>query len=155
MPPILMTIYRKRRGLLKMREPNETEEVSVDPSEKLQKVLARAGLGSRRELERDISAGLVKVNGTLAKLGDRVVPEDRIEFDGKPVRMPEADDIRVLLYNKPEGEICTRSDPEGRRTVFQSLPPRTHRQVSIENTWCVFAARYQTKLWKICVLVLS
>jgi 23S rRNA pseudouridine2605 synthase len=104
----------------------------ADPSEKLQKVLARAGLGSRRELERDIAAGLVKVNGSVAKLGDRVVADDRIEFDGKPVRLAEADDVRVLLYNKPEGEICTRSDPEGRRTVFESLPsPRTGRWVQV------------------------
>lgn len=105
-----------------MHDDVDQQEETPDPSEKLQKVLARAGFGSRRELERDIAAGLAKVNGVVAKLGDRVVPEDRIEFQGRPVTHSEAEDVRVLLYNKPEGEICTRSDPEGRRTVFQSLP---------------------------------
>lgn len=98
-------------------------EVPELQTEKIQKVLARAGLGSRRELEREISAGNVKVNGQLATLGDRVAPEDTLEFKGKRVRLAEEEETRVLLYNKPEGEICTSSDPEGRRTVFQSLPP--------------------------------
>ncbi|WP_370978365.1 pseudouridine synthase [Agaribacterium sp. ZY112] len=107
---------------------NEKIEVAEQPEEKpegekLQKVLARCGLGSRRELEREIAAGKVTVNGTLAKLGDRVNLEDTVELNGKRVRLAAADeDTRVLLYNKPEGEICTRNDPEGRRTVFDKLP---------------------------------
>lgn len=107
-------------------EPDASSTESSEPEirgEKLQKVLARMGLGSRRELEREISAGRVRVNGKLAKLGDRVESTDAIEFDGKKIRHADsADDIRVLLYNKPEGEICTRDDPEGRRTVFENLP---------------------------------
>ncbi len=92
--------------------------------EKLQKVLARAGIGSRREMERWISAGRVTVNEQVASLGDRVTWRDRVSVDGKPVMLQSAKDTqrRVLIYNKPEGEIVTRSDPEGRPTVFDKLP---------------------------------
>ncbi|UTA49305.1 pseudouridine synthase [Simiduia sp. 21SJ11W-1] len=91
--------------------------------EKLQKVLARAGLGSRREMERLIESGRVEVNGKIAALGDRVGASASIRVDGKSVTF-SAGEIkrRVLLYNKPEGEICSRSDPEGRRTVYDRLP---------------------------------
>ncbi|WP_447527801.1 23S rRNA pseudouridine(2605) synthase RluB [Vreelandella sp. TE19] len=93
-------------------------------SEKLQKVLARAGFGSRREMENVISDGRVKVNGHVAKLGDRVEERDKVSLDDRPVSLrPEAEvPRRVLMYNKPEGELCTRKDPEGRRTVFERLP---------------------------------
>ncbi|MBV1872557.1 MAG: 23S rRNA pseudouridine(2605) synthase RluB [Gammaproteobacteria bacterium] len=93
-------------------------------SEKLQKVLARAGLGSRRELEQWIENGRIQVNGATAKLGDRVEAADQINVDGRPVRISSESETRrrVLVYNKPEGEICTRSDPEGRATVFSRLP---------------------------------
>ena len=93
-------------------------------TEKLQKVLARAGLGSRREMEAAIEAGRAKVNGKVAKLGDRIEMRDRVEFDDRPVTLRAADETprRVIMYNKPEGELCTRKDPEGRRTVFERLP---------------------------------
>lgn len=93
-------------------------------SEKLQKVLARAGLGSRRELEDWIKAGRISVNGQPAKLGDRVEANDKIKVDGQPVRLPNPEETRrrVLVYHKPEGEVCTRSDPESRSTVFDRLP---------------------------------
>ena len=91
-------------------------------SEKLQKVLARAGLGSRREMETAIEAGRASVNGKVAKLGDRVTAKDRIMMDGRAVET-QATYRRVLVYNKPEGEVCTRQDPEGRPTVFDRLPP--------------------------------
>lgn len=97
------------------------------PSEKLQKVLARAGMGSRRELEAWISAGRVQVNGQVAKLGDRVTAKDRVTVDGKKLAPPSAKaGHMILLYNKPLGEICTRNDPEGRPTVFDHLPPLQH-----------------------------
>jgi 23S rRNA pseudouridine2605 synthase len=92
--------------------------------EKLQKVLARAGYGSRRELEKWISAGRIKVNNEVAKLGDRVKEGDRISVDGDPVRQTRLTErrSRVLIYHKQVGEICTRSDPEGRDTIFANLP---------------------------------
>ncbi|MES2604656.1 MAG: 23S rRNA pseudouridine(2605) synthase RluB [Pseudomonadota bacterium] len=96
--------------------------------EKLQKVLARAGFGSRRELEEWISAGRVKVNDKIAKLGDRVTDRDKITVDGKKLaaRDQGVQQHPVLMYNKPLGEICTRNDPEGRPTVFDHLPFISH-----------------------------
>jgi len=93
-------------------------------SEKLQKVLARAGAGSRREMETYISAGRVSVEGKTAYLGDRVEGNELIRVDGHQIKLkPLEDDLcRVLMYNKPEGEMCTRKDPEGRPTVFDRLP---------------------------------
>ncbi|CAM2925994.1 23S rRNA pseudouridine(2605) synthase RluB [Moritella viscosa] len=94
-------------------------------SEKLQKVLARAGLGSRREMEAVIAEGRVSVNGDIVTLGSRVEEADKIRFDGNPVSVIKEEDAvcRILAYHKPEGELCTRKDPEGRKTVFDRLPP--------------------------------
>jgi len=98
-------------------------------SEKLHKVLADVGLGSRRSLERWIEAGRVSVNGVRAKLGARVVPTDLIRVDGRRIsrhppgtRRSEGTKVRVLRYHKPVGEICSRADPVGRRSVFHRLP---------------------------------
>ncbi|WP_316674288.1 23S rRNA pseudouridine(2605) synthase RluB [uncultured Tolumonas sp.] len=93
-------------------------------SEKLQKVLARAGVGSRREMETVISEGRVSVNGKIATLGDRVDASAAIRVDGHQITVPSVTDVicRVLAYHKPEGEVCTRHDPEGRPTVFDRLP---------------------------------
>ncbi len=86
-------------------------------------MLAAAGLGSRREIETWIEAGRVAVGGRVAKLGDRAAPGDPITVDGRPVSWAAKAGTRVLIYNKPEGELVTRSDPEGRPTVFSRLPP--------------------------------
>ncbi|MGY3917039.1 23S rRNA pseudouridine(2605) synthase RluB [Aeromonas australiensis] len=93
-------------------------------SEKLQKVLARAGQGSRREMEALITAGRVSVDGKVATLGDRVEVNAVIRVDGHQVKTRAAEEVicRVLAYHKPEGEMCTRHDPEGRPTVFDRLP---------------------------------
>lgn len=101
------------------------QKATLKDSEKLQKVLARTGKGSRREIEAMISAGRVSVDGNTAYLGDRVEGTEQIRIDGHQVKLTaQADDIcRVLMYNKPEGEMCTRKDPEGRTTVFDRLPP--------------------------------
>ena len=100
-------------------------------SEKLQKVLAARGLGSRREMERWISAGRVSVNNQVARLGDRVTGEERIQVDGKALSSKKLEH-RHLLYNKPEGEIVSRDDPEGRRSVFDRLPKlRNQRWISV------------------------
>lgn len=103
-------------------------------SEKLQKVLARAGLGSRRALEQVIADGRVSVNGQVATLGDRVEVSDKVVVDGRPVQLVAEDEARrrVIIYNKPEGEICSRNDPEGRPTCFDRLPRLTgERWVSV------------------------
>lgn len=96
---------------------------TITPGEKIQKLLAQAGAGSRREMEKLIAAGRVTVNGQVAKLGDRATSRDIVTLDGKQVMLTEEDTAgRVLIYNKPEGEISTRNDPEGRPTVFDRLP---------------------------------
>ena len=103
---------------------NPEQEQQPASGEKLQKVLARMGLGSRREIEGWIGAGRVSVNGEVAQLGCRVDSLDQIVVDGRPLKRDLNTEVirRVLIYNKPEGEVCTRDDPEGRPTVFDQLP---------------------------------
>lgn len=92
--------------------------------EKLQKILARAGFGSRRSVETLISEGLVKVNGRTAKLGDRATAADKIKVKDQAVKESrlQKQPTQVILYNKPEGKVCTRNDDKGRETIFQQLP---------------------------------
>ncbi|UYK75390.1 pseudouridine synthase [Xanthomonas sacchari] len=91
--------------------------------ERLHKVLAQAGLGSRRALEQRIADGLVKVNGEVAQTGMSIRSGDKIELDGRSfVASALTEPSRVLIYNKPEGEVTTREDPEGRPTIFEALP---------------------------------
>lgn len=86
-------------------------------------MLARAGLGSRREIEGWISTGRVSVDGRRATLGERVTGRERVRVDGRRVRIVGREpELRVLRYHKPAGEVCTRRDPEGRPTVFDRLP---------------------------------
>ncbi|ATR78358.1 23S rRNA pseudouridine(2605) synthase RluB [Moraxella osloensis] len=96
--------------------------------EKLQKALARLGLGSRRQMEDVIREGRVSVNGTVATIGDRVGQGDEIRVDGRLLRYTAENEKRrrILMYYKPEGEICSAHDPEGRPTVFERLPPLNH-----------------------------
>ncbi len=97
---------------------------SSSPSgERIQKLLAAAGLGSRREIETWISAGRVSVRGQVAKLGDRAGPGDQVLLDGREIKFAARKTApRVILYHKPVGELVTRKDPEGRPTVFDRLP---------------------------------
>ena len=98
--------------------------MSESLGERIQKVLAQAGLGSRREIERWIAQGRVSVNGDVVKLGARLIPSDSVRVDGKLVRLQTDKPVaqRVIVYSKPEGVICSHSDPEGRSTVFENLP---------------------------------
>ena len=93
-------------------------------AERIQKLLAAAGIASRREAERMIEAGRVSVNGDVIKLGDKAELTDTVRVDGKIIHLDRRPEVkhRVLAYHKPEGEICTRSDPEGRPTIFDHLP---------------------------------
>ena len=101
--------------------------------ERLQKFLARAGLGSRRQIEDWVRQGRVTVDGAPAQLGIQVDGSERIQIDGKPVRTRVRDQPRrVLAYYKPVGEVTSRRDPDGRPTVFERLPPlRDGRWVAV------------------------
>jgi 23S rRNA pseudouridine2605 synthase len=96
----------------------------MSSSERLQKVLSQMGLGSRREMERWISDGLIKVNGELATLGQSVSAQDKISVKGRLMANPLLLETktRILLYHKPVGEISSRSDPKHTKTVFDHLP---------------------------------
>ena len=98
-------------------------------TEKLQKILARSGHGSRREIETMIQEGRISIDGKAATLGDRIEIKSslKIRLDGRilTIKEPETEVCRVMAYYKPEGELCTRHDPEGRPTVFARLPRLT------------------------------
>ena len=103
-------------------------------TEKVQKVLARSGAGSRREIERLIREGRVTASGRTVQIGDRVDATATLRIDGRQIRSHERGQIRsrVIVYHKPEGEICTRFDPGGRPTVFARLPePDAGRWISV------------------------
>lgn len=115
------------------QDQNDTQEIGP-AGEKLQKVLARIGVGSRRDVEAWITQKRIKVNGVEATLGQRVDLHDAITIDGKVIKREEAAESvrRVIMYNKPDGEICTRDDPEGRPTVFDKMPrPKEGRWINI------------------------
>ncbi|MEO7744360.1 MAG: pseudouridine synthase [Usitatibacter sp.] len=114
----------KRRGG-KGGGPRHERQGGSSPSkrERLQKVMAQSGYGSRRNIEILIAQGHLTINGQVAKLGDSVGPGDKVKLDGNLINMRFGDPLpRVLIYNKPDNEIVTRDDPENRATVFDRLP---------------------------------
>jgi 23S rRNA pseudouridine2605 synthase len=98
--------------------------ISDSPPERIQKVLARAGVGSRRQIEAWIKEGRIKINGKLAVLGDHISSKDKVKVNNRIIDLADAEagKIKVLAYYKPSGEICARSDPKHKKTVFDSLP---------------------------------
>lgn len=109
----------KKRPTLTRRKSKPAAE--AEPV-RIHKLLADAGIGSRREIERWIAEGRISVNGRPAEVGERLTGAEKIAIDGRPVRINEPSRHRYLAYHKPADEVCTRRDPEGRRTVFDSLP---------------------------------
>ena len=111
------------RSILKLKRNAGADDAPVI-EERLHKVLANAGLGSRRMLEQRIETGEVQINGAVATLGQSVRTGDRVELDAKRfvVVADNAEHAQVLVYNKPDGVVATRDDPEGRPTVFEQLP---------------------------------
>jgi 23S rRNA pseudouridine2605 synthase len=108
------------------REPPRPKPPASPPvpakTEKLHKIMADAGLGSRREMERWIEAGRVSINGTVAALGARAGDDDQVLVDGAPLHHRADTVARILIMNKADGVVCTRRDPEGRPTCFDGLP---------------------------------
>jgi len=117
----------------KNRVPRDKRALPVPPkkdAERVAKVIARAGLGSRREIEDWIAEGRVAVNGTvLTSPALTVTAADAITVDGAP--LPERERTRLFLYHKPKGVVTTNFDPEGRTTLFEILPPGLPRLVSV------------------------
>lgn len=117
-----MSTEERPRTVLSLKR--ESKDGGPVVEERLQKVMAQAGLGSRRAIEERIGAGEIKVNGIVAEIGGSIRNGDRVEIDGKAfIAMPTpAEEVQLLMYHKPEGELTTTDDPDGRRTVFERLP---------------------------------
>ena len=121
---------RPRPGRAAEERPGRAAEEGQPPAatpedaaaDRVQKRLAAAGVGSRRTVERWVAEGRVRINGRVATAGSRIRPGDRVRIDGRRIFVPSASECRLLLYHKPRGEVTTRRDPEGRRTVFEGLP---------------------------------
>lgn len=118
------------REKVEIERPPTTAEAA--PGLRVQKVLAAIGLASRREADALVAEGKVRINGEVAVLGARVGRGDRVTVDGRRISLADAfaERVRVLAYHKPTGVVCTRSDPEGRRTIFADLP-KSRRWVSV------------------------
>lgn len=114
---------KPKAPIIQTAEPKRLPK-KTDDGERIQKWLANKGVGSRREIEQWIKEQRLKINGKIAQLGEKVTGQERFSLDNQPLRINrEAQTVRkVLMYHKPIGEICTRNDEKGRRTVFQSLP---------------------------------
>jgi 23S rRNA pseudouridine2605 synthase len=123
--------YKQANSSLKqaseLKPSKKADSNQADAGERIQKVLARGGVGSRREIERWIDEGRLKLNGCIVKLGDRLKAGDYLQLNDRVVHWEKfaVQPTRVLLYHKPTGEVVTRRDPEGRPVVFTQLPTLT------------------------------
>ena len=128
-----MTLANSYPTMVKKTTASVDGEIDVnDKGQKLQKVLANLGWGSRRKMEHWIEEGRVTLDGIVARLGDRVRAGQSLRLDGKRIELKDAAQVRVLIYHKPEREICSRDDPENRKTVFERLPKlKTGRWISV------------------------
>ncbi|CAI8775497.1 23S rRNA pseudouridine(2605) synthase RluB [Methylocaldum szegediense] len=116
------------------KAPTDKRSSWDDAGERIQKVLARLGLGSRREIEEWIKAGRIAINGKPAERGDRYRKGDRVTVNGRPIDIAKRSEAptRVLIYHKPIGEVVSRRDPEGRPVIFTRLPkPMTGRWIAV------------------------
>ena len=107
-----------------MSKNDNSKDFKIElPSERIQKVLARSGLGSRRQLEKSIKMAQLYVNGKLVELGCKVNEGDIVSWKNRKwIIQGKQQDFKILMYNKPLGQICTRKDEKGRATVFDNLP---------------------------------
>src|SRR6187551_142427 len=118
-----LALQRIAESLPPPKHKRSTDEIFSEP-QRLHKVLASCGFGSRRAMEEMILAGRITVNRMPAEVGQKVGPGDEVRINGELVKVRFAEPrARVLLYHKPAGELVTRDDPEGRPTVFERLPP--------------------------------
>lgn len=118
----------------KTKTPADVRPSPDDAGERIQKVLAQVGLGSRREIEEWIRTGRISINGKPAELGDRYRTGDHVTVNGRPVDVAKRSEAptRVLIYHKPIGEVVSRRDPEGRPVIFTRLPkPATGRWIAV------------------------
>ncbi len=123
--------HRKKFSPRKGRTQTRQEKKPTKP-ERIQKVLARSGYGSRRYLETCLSAGRITINRRVAQLGDCISCDDQVYLDNRRCTLIDELRPRLLIYHKPVGVICTRHDPEGRKTVFDALPTiRAGRWINI------------------------
>jgi len=124
---------------MKKRTIDKNDLVSAPKSkqkgpERIQKLLAQAGVGSRRQVEKWIEEGAIHVNGGVAKLGDKITVRDEVRLKGRPVKLEGKIQVEteVLIYHKPAGEIVSKRDPEGRPSVFKRLPRlKTGRWIAV------------------------
>ncbi len=124
-------LYRQneQEKITSQRIREERIDIKDDFTERVSKALSMSGVGSRRECDRLVSEGKVRINDRVAELGQQVKQNDRVEVLGKPIRIKWQDRLaRIIVYHKPEGELVSRHDPEGRQTVYDRIPLLNNRR---------------------------
>ena len=125
MPQQIKILFKMKKNTPPQRDSSTaSNKTKSQQPERIQKLLAQAGVGSRRQVEKWILDGAIQVNGDVAKLGDKITTRDIVKLRGKPVKLAGKleVDTQVLIYHKPTGEIVSKRDPEGRPSVFKRLP---------------------------------